>query len=84
MSYFTWPVTIRMLEEKVDELDNITSDAVNYNLGSAYGGWRLEIIDDKHCIDATPLGNAYLSKKQCYFLVQAYINGMWDSAEFTA
>tara|TARA_R100001530_G_scaffold37016_1_gene28739 strand:- start:29 stop:292 length:264 start_codon:yes stop_codon:yes gene_type:complete len=82
--YTMFRVSLAMLEERVERLNKITSENVVYNLGSAYGGWRLEIIDENHCIKSVPVGNGfYHPKKELYYLINAYIEGLWASDEFT-
>ena len=75
--YTMFRVSLSMLEERVERLNRITSENVVYNLGSAYGGWRLEIIDENHCIKSVPVGNGfYHPKKELYYLILAYIEGL--------
>jgi len=74
--YTMFRVNEKMLDNLIDYLNRIDC-TVKYNLGSAYGGWRLEIIDDNHCIKSVPVGNGfYHPKKELYYLIQAYIEGL--------
>ena len=43
----------------------------------AYGRWALVITDDKHCIVKTVTGR--YPKKELYYILNGYIDGMWDS-----
>lgn len=75
MKYNMFRITIQMLYNLEDYLNKMDPDNT-YNIGSAYGGWRLEIIDDKHCIKSVPVGNGfYYPKKELYYLINAFIEG---------
>tara|TARA_R100000234_G_scaffold23257_2_gene13245 strand:+ start:2363 stop:2635 length:273 start_codon:yes stop_codon:yes gene_type:complete len=75
MKYNMFRVSKKMLYNLEDYLNKMDPENT-YNIGSAYGGWRLEIIDDKHCIKSVPVGNGfYHPKKEMYYLINAYIEG---------
>ena len=69
MKYNMFRISKEMLYNLEDYL-NAMDPENTYNIGSAYGGWRLEIIDDKHCIKSV-----YYPKKELYYLINAFIEG---------
>ena len=75
MKYNMFRVSKEMLYGLEDYCNEMDPDNT-YNIGSAYGGWRLEIIDENHCIKSVPVGNGfYYAKKELYYLINAYIEG---------
>ena len=77
-------VTLDLLEGRVEYLNSITNKYIpseKYEIEGAYGGWRLCITDDKNCIVKYITGR--YPKKELYNLLNAYIEGMWDSERFT-
>tara|TARA_R100001594_G_scaffold132862_1_gene173266 strand:+ start:474 stop:734 length:261 start_codon:yes stop_codon:yes gene_type:complete len=80
-------VTLDLLKGRVEYLNSITNNSETdynnqkYELDSAYGGWALVITDDKHCI-VKSITMRY-SKKELYNILNAYIEGMWDSDRFS-
>ena len=76
-------VTLDLLEGRVEYLNSITKNSENqrYELDGAYGGWAINIVDDKHCI-VKSITMRY-PKKELYNILNAYIEGMWDSERFT-
>ena len=75
MKYNMFRVSKEMLNNLEDYCNKMDPDNT-YNIGSAYGGWRLEIIDENHCIKSVPVGNGfYHPKKEMYYLINAYIEG---------
>jgi len=76
-------VTLDLLEGRVEYLNSITKNSENqrYELEGAYGGWAINIVDDKHCI-VKSITMRY-PKKELYNILNAYIEGMWDSERFT-
>jgi hypothetical protein len=73
--YTMFRVSKEMLYNLEDYLNKMDPDN-KYNIGSAYGGWRLEIIDENHCIKSVPVGNGfYHPKKEMYYLINAFIEG---------
>jgi len=77
-------VTLDLLRGRVEYLNSITknSDGQKYELEGAYGGWAINIVDDGHCI-VRSITMRY-PKKELYNILNAYIEGMWDSNRFTA
>ena len=73
---------MELLRGKVEYLNSITDDETEYDLDGAYGGWRLYLKGENHCIDKHITGR--YPKKELYYLICAYIEGMWDSDKFTA
>ena len=76
-------VTLDLLKGRVEYLNSITKNSENqrYELEGAYGGWAINIVDDKHCI-VKSITMRY-PKKELYNILNAYIEGMWDSERFT-
>ena len=72
-------VTLDLLEGRVEYLNSITKNSENqrYELEGAYGGWAINIVDDKHCV-VKSITMRY-PKKELYYILNAYIDGMWDS-----
>ena len=77
-------VTLDLLKGRVEYLNSITNEYIpseKYELDGAYGGWALVITNDKHCI-VKSITMRY-PKKELYNILNAYIEGMWDSERFT-
>lgn len=51
----------------------------NYHLSGAYGGWCLHRMQNVGGGISTPINSGYVSKRELYSLMQAYINGLQDS-----
>ena len=78
-------ITLDLLRGKVEYLNSITEspeyENQKYELCGAYGGWVLVISNDKNCIVKNVTGR--YPKKELYYLICSYIDGMWDSDRFT-
>ena len=74
-----YKVTLDLIRGRVEYLNSITKNSKNqkYELEGAYGGWAINIVDDKHCI-VKSITMRY-PKKELYNILNAYIDGMWDS-----
>lgn len=76
-------VSIRGLEDKIRHLNSMTNNEDSeypnhrYELYHAYGGYQLNIMDEKHCIVKSITQRH--TKKELYYLIVSYIEGMWDS-----
>ena len=77
-------VTLDLLKGRVEYLNSMTNNSETdynnrekYELDSAYGGWALVITDNEHCIVKSITGR--YPKKELYNILNAYIDGMWDS-----
>lgn len=51
----------------------------NYHLSSAYGGYCLHRINNESGGITTPINSGYVSKRELYSLMQAYIRGLQDT-----
>jgi len=76
-------VNLALLKGRIEYLNSMTNNEDSeypnqkYVLCQAYGGYKLEIMDDKHCIVKSITGRH--TKKELYYLINSYIDGMWDS-----
>ena len=63
--------------------DKFIPQANCYLIGGAYGGWRLEQMSSiEGCTGIrTPIPTGYVSKRECYDAIQAYISGILDQQE---
>lgn len=48
----------------------------NYHLSGAYGGWTLHQMDNESGGVEVPIRCGYVSKRELYNLLQAFINGI--------
>ena len=83
-------VTKKMLENKVDYLNEITNSPIEYfsddgkftiNIGhfcisGAYGGYELQRVCNSGGGVRTPLNTGHIPKKELYNLICAFIDGM--------
>lgn len=53
-----------------------TSNIGNYHLSSAYGGFSLHRMSNESGGVTTPLNCGYVTKRELYGLMQAYISGL--------
>ena len=49
-----------------------------YVLDGAYGGWKLAQIVNEGGGERNPISMGYVSKKECYYAIHAYIRGIED------
>lgn len=49
-----------------------------YVLNGAYGGWKLAQITNEGGGERNPISMGYVSKKECYYAIHAYISGIED------
>ncbi len=76
-------VRLDLLEGRVEYLNSMTNNSDSeypnqkYEIDMAYGGWALVITDDKNCIVKTVTGR--YPKRELYYILNGYIDGMWDS-----
>ena len=54
---------------------NMTANIGNYYLSGAYGGWQVERMVNGGGGSSTPLETGYVSKRECYNAVHAFIRG---------
>ena len=66
-----------------DEAGKFKPQANCYLIGGAYGGWHLEQMSSiEGCTGIrTPISMGYVSKRECYNAIQAYISGILDQQE---
>ena len=80
-----YKVTLDLLRGRVEYLNSITKSPEDenhkYELCGAYGGWALVITDGKHCIVKSV--TMRYPKKELYNILNAYIDGLWDSDRLT-
>lgn len=76
--------TMKDLEGLVNRLNVITGNnpkmrAVGtYLLDGAYGGWKLAQTVNEGGGERNVLSIGYVSKKECYYAIHAYIRGIED------
>ena len=92
-------ITQAMLEAKADYLNKIMDQPAtpwrkdkdgkfkanigNYHISYAYGGASLHRMSNEAGGVSTPIGHGHIPKRQLLNEMDAYINGLWDSADFT-
>ena len=85
-------VTKKQLESKIEYLNKVAgtpetgfrllkdgtwrSNPNHYYLQGAYGGWKLEQTCGNHGGANDPISMGFVSKRECYELVAAYIRGI--------
>ena len=76
-------VDLALLKGRIEYLNSMTNNEDSeypnqeYVLCQAYGRYKLELMDEKHCIVKSITGRH--TKKELYYLINSYIDGMWDS-----
>lgn len=90
-------VTLKHLESQVKRLNEITGSPIetwirvdgknisqlgNYHLDGAYGGWKLSRIVNKSGAIEDITRTGFVSKKELYHLISAYMDGI-ESTKLT-
>ena len=77
-------VNLALLKGRIEYLNSMTNNKDSeypnhkYVLDQAYGSYKLELMNkDDHCIVKSITGRH--TKKELYYLINSYIDGMWDS-----
>ena len=71
-------VTQKMLQDKINVLNEITDSPMEYSTDKVInGGWELQrVMNTSGGVD-TPLGHTgHIPKKELYYLIDAYIRGI--------
>ncbi len=89
----TYRTTMKELEGLVNRLNIMTGNNTSpwtrsggrsianvgtYVLDGAYGGYKLAQITNEGGGERNPISMGYVSKKECYYAIHAYIRGIED------
>lgn len=84
-------ITMKDLESVVNRINLVTKSPLiayvkegtryvgqvgHYHLSGAYGGWCLHRMDNKSGGITTPINSGYVSKRELYNLMHAYLRGL--------